>query len=233
VNAEGLVILRHLGEVAAQRRQRAADPTLAARVRLVKQFQHARFEQTYADLLAQPRYAKAARFFLEDLYGPGDFSARDDQFARVVPALVRLFPHEIVTTVAALGELHALSEVFDTAMGAALPGPAIDGTLYGQIWRDVGRSEGRERQIALMGIVGADLDRYTRRAMLRHSLRLMRVPAQAAGIGALQRFLESGFDTFRELRGAEFFLATIASRERQLAALLFAGAAMPATGAAS
>lgn len=223
MSPDGQTILRYLGEVSAQRRLRAADAVLAGRVRVVKQFQHARFENTYADLLAQPRYAKAAGFFLEDLYGPGDFTARDDQFARIVPGLVRLFPHEIVQTVAALGELHALSETLDTAMGAALPSPALDGTLYGQIWRAVGHSADRERQIALMGAVGSALDRYTRRAMLRHSLRVMRTPAQAAGLGALQRFLETGFDTFREMRGAEFFLSTIATRERELAARLFDG----------
>lgn len=233
MSPDGQAILRHLGEVSLQRRLRAADAALAERVRVVKRFQHARFEGTYADLLAQPRYAKAARFFLEDLYGPGDFTARDDQFARIVPGLVRLFPSEIVQTVAALGELHALSENMDTAMGIALALPSLDGTLYGQIWRAVGRSADRDRQISLMGAVGGALDRYTRRAMLRHSLRVMRTPAQAAGLGALQRFLETGFDTFREMRGAEYFLATIASRERELAARLFNGGSVGGTPASA
>ena len=38
--------------------------------------------------------------------------------------------------------------------------------------------------------------------MLRNSLRLMRGPAQVAGLGDLQAFLESGFETFRAMRGA-------------------------------
>jgi len=50
----------------------------------------------------RPRYGPAAHFFLEELYGPRDFADRDTQFARVVPALVRLFPREIVATVAIL-----------------------------------------------------------------------------------------------------------------------------------
>jgi hypothetical protein len=58
--------------------------------------------------------------------------------------------------------------------------------------------------------------------MLRHSLRLMRGPARAAGLGALQSFLEAGFDTFRGMRGAEEFLSLIGQRERALAAALFA-----------
>lgn len=222
MNPQCRAILGHLDLVAAERRARAADAGLAARVREVKRFQHARFEQSYADLLAQPRYAKSARFFLEELYGPVDFTARDDQFARVVPAMVRMFPHEIVCTVANLAELHSLSEVLDTAMGRVMPGATLDAAQYGQAWRAVGRAPDRERQIVLMLGVGSDLDRYTGRALLRHSLRLMRGPANAAGLGALQRFLEAGFDTFREMRGAEFFLRTIAERERALAAQLFA-----------
>ena len=70
--------------------------------------------------------------------------------------------------------------------------------------------------------VGRALDRYTRNPLLRHSLRLMRTPAKAAGLSALQQFLETGFDTFREMDGADEFLGTIATRERDLAARLFA-----------
>ena len=77
MNAQGQAILGHLVAVAAERRTRAADPALADSVREIKRFQHTRFEQSYADLLAQPRYAKSARFFLEELYGPADFTARD------------------------------------------------------------------------------------------------------------------------------------------------------------
>ena len=233
MNAQGQAILGHLESVAAERRTRTADALLAERVREIKRFQHARFERSYADLLAQPRYAKSARFFLEELYGPADFSARDGQFARVVPAMVRMFPHEIICTVANLAELHALSEVLDTATGWAIadsaPLPVFGSDLYGQAWRRVGRAPDRERQIVLMLAVGSDLERYTGRALLRHSLRLMRGPATAAGLGSLQRFLESGFDTFREMRGAEVFLRTIAERERALAAQLFCEDTAPAS----
>jgi hypothetical protein len=92
----------------------------------------------------------------------------------------------------------------------------------------VGRPDWRERQIVLMLAVGEALDRYTRSALMRHSLRLMRGPAHAAGLGALQEFLERGFDTFREMRGADGFLSLVAQRERDLAMRLFAGDAAPA-----
>lgn len=218
---EGQAILDHLQAVARERQRRRGDAALDARVRAVKAYQHARFAHTYRDILAQPRYTRAARFFLDDLYGPRDFTERDAQFARVVPALVRLFPHEIVLTVRQLGELHALSEEMDTLVAAALGAETVDAAAYVRGWQAVGRPESRERQIQLMLEVGHALDRLTRNPLLRHSLRLMRVPARAAGLSALQDFLETGFDTFREMRGAAGFLATIAQRERELAALLF------------
>ena len=61
MNPQGEQILRGLHAVADERAARAADPALAAAVVAVKRFQHLRFQATYADLLASPRYARAAR----------------------------------------------------------------------------------------------------------------------------------------------------------------------------
>ena len=224
MNELGQSILLCLSQVEFERACRAADGFLAARVREVKRYQHARFEATYGDLLADRSTSGAARFFLDDLYGPKDFSDRDAQFARVVPVLVRLFPREICETVLALAQLHALSERLDSEMGRAVAAVPLDEQRYGGAWRAVGKADDREKQITLMLKVGAALDRQTRKPLLRQSLRLMRGPATAAGFAALQAFLENGFDTFRALRDAKGFLNHIATRERTLAAQLFNGA---------
>jgi hypothetical protein len=221
----GREILQSLKAVTHERTVRIADSALAARVLALKAFQHQRFAHTYGDLLVSPRYGGAARFFLEDLYGPNDFTQRDAQFARVVPALVRLFPNELVATVAALAQLHALSEQLDSAMAQANPSPEWTNSNYAVAWQASGTPTQREQQVSMMLAVGSALDRYTRKPLLRHSLRLMRGPAQAAGLSALQSFLENGFDTFRAMGGADYFLATVAQRERALSAALFAGAA--------
>jgi hypothetical protein len=223
LNETGASILRNLQAVAAEREIRAGEPSLAERVSALKRFQHARFARTYADLMADRRYASATVFFLEDLYGPTDFSERDAQFARVVPALVRLFPREVLETVKDLSALHALSEQLDTAMARALQSTSLDGQSYGRAWRQVGDALSRETQIQLIIALGTAIDRYTRNRLLRHSLRVMRAPAQAAGLTVLQRFLETGFDTFRSMGGAGDFLQIIAHRERALAAKLFSG----------
>lgn len=220
-------ILAGLDEVERERRRRAAEPALAARVKALKHYQQQRLRHTYGDLLASARYRQAASFFLEELYGPEDFVQRDAQFARVVPAIARLFPGEVVATVESLSQLHALSERLDTAMAEALDSPALDADAYGRAWRAVGQPAARERQIALLLQVGQALDRHTRSRWLRASLHMMRTPAKAAGLDALQHFLEAGFDAFGGMGGADEFLRWIGERERRLAAALFAGELPP------
>lgn len=212
-----------LQTMAAEAAVRRADPALAGRVEALKHYQQQRFARSYADLLDTPRYGPAARFFLDELYGPEDFSQRDAQFARVVPTLVRLFPEEVVLTVAQLAELHALSEQLDSAMARHLPRREISTEDYGRAWRAAATPAQREQQIKLLLAVGEALEGLTRKPLLRQALRMMRGPAAAAGLGELQQFLESGFDTFKAMKGAQEFLHTIATRERALAAALFAG----------
>ncbi|WP_448174180.1 FFLEELY motif protein [Rhizobacter fulvus] len=183
--------------------------------------QQQRFARTYADLLASRRYGAAAGFFLEQLYGPVDFARRDVQFARVVPALVRLFPGDVVEAVAVLANLHALTESLDTAMATHAVHARWTPDDCARAWRVTGRRADRETQIASILALAMRLDRLTRSAVLRESLRLMRVPARAAGLEDLQRFLETGFDAFRAMHGAAEFTQTIETRERAFVAAMF------------
>lgn len=207
------------------RAQSRGSPAIEAAVLAVKRFQARRFAGTYADLLAGGAYAPAARFFLEELYGDRDYSSRDSQFARIAGAVERLFPKDVAGTAAGLAELHALTEALDHAMAAAAPlASDTDVASYVRAWRQVGRREDRDRQLADVIAVGRELARLTRLPGLRLMLKMMRGPASAAGVHSLQRFLESGFDTFAAMSrrgGAEGFLATIREREQQLLAMLY------------
>ena len=213
--ARGLEVVREL------RSARDRDPGLATRVHHIKQYQHQRFERDYAELLASPRYGVAARFFLDDLYGPTDFSARDAQFSRIVPTLARVLPHEVVHTVEQLIELHALSEELDQHMAQAIGPEPVDAGVYQRAWRQVARRTDRERQVRLTIDVGRALDAHTRNPFLGVTLRLMRGPARIAGLAQLQSFLESGFSAFVAMKGAQEFLDTIARNELALIAKLF------------
>jgi hypothetical protein len=215
-----------VAEVERLREESRAVPDIGQAVVRLKRLQAARFAGTYADLLASGAYGPAARFFLEELYSDRDYAERDAQFVRIAGAVETFFPKDVAETAASLARLHALTESLDHALARAIPlADAEDAGAYVRAWKAVGRRADRERQLETVIAIGAEMTRLTRLRGLRTMLRMMRGPASAAGLGSLQRFLESGFDTFasvsRQRGGAEHFLQTIRDREQQLMDLLF------------
>jgi hypothetical protein len=219
-----------IADVTALRLHRRGDPALGVAVGRVKTLQAQRFRGTYADLMASPAFGPAAQFFLEELYSDTDYTDRDQQFGRIAGTLQTMFPQPVVATAVALAVLHAQTEGLDQEMGRAWldasgGGGLPDAARYTAAWRAVGQRHARQQQLQRVLAMGTDLARLTRTPGLRMMLRMMRAPAQAAGMGALQRFLEAGFDTFGQLArqrgGVEQFLATIQEREGALMAQLF------------
>jgi hypothetical protein len=207
------MVITRLARVRELRRAREVDSNLGARVQAVKEFQHARFLRDYTPLLASSRYGEAARFFLDELYGPGDFAPRDAEFERVIPWMAHVLKDEVMCTIADLIELHSLTEELDQQMAAALNSADLDERSYRAAWRTIGRRDARERQLALLLAAGRALERHTRSRMLAATLRFMRAPAQASGLGRLQAFLEAGMTAFAGMGGAGEFLAMIEANE--------------------
>ena len=218
-----------VGQVSQLRHAVEADPTLAASLARVKEFQSRRFAGTYADLLAGGPYRAAARFFLDELYSDAKYAERDAQFSRIAGAIEKLFPAAVADTAVAMAELHALTEELDQAMALAWLTQDDERLTrvqgYVAAWRSVGRRADRESQLATVLAIARRMDRLRRTAGLRMMLKVMRGPAAAAGLGSLQRFLESGFETFsamaRSSRGLSEFLNTISTRESALIRVLF------------
>lgn len=193
-------------------------------VATIKRLQARRFASTYADFASTPTSAPAVRFFLEELYGEHDFSRRDEQFGRIAGALERLFPSAVAQLAVDLTEVHALTEVLDHALARQWLGLSEDlshSERYVRAWRAAGDRADRDRQLAVVQHMGRELQRLTRMRSLRLGLRMMRKPAQAAGLEDLQHFLESGFDAFAALADAEAFLESIARREARWIDRLF------------
>lgn len=218
-----------IADVTALRLHRTGDPSLGASVGNVKTLQARRFRGTYADLMGSPSFGPAARFFLEELYSDTDYTDRDQQFGRIAGTLQTMFPQPAVATAVALAVLHAQTEGLDQEMGrawlATAPAGRPDAARYVAAWRTVGQRHARQQQLQRVLAMGTDLARLTRTPGLRTMLRMMRGPANAAGMGALQKFLEAGFDTFGQLArqrgGVEQFLSTIEAREGALMDQLF------------
>lgn len=223
------MLLRELDGVARLHADRLADPALAAALERLGTWQARRLAGTYADLAAQPRFAAAIEFFETDLYGGRDFAQRDHDLARVVPVMTRMLPDGVIATVATAVELNRLSQELDRQLLAHLPRATGTFTVaeYASAYRRMGNRAGRERQVRLIGEIGAALDRFVGNSFIYAALIMMRQPARLAGFHALHDFLERGFAAFRAMGGANEFLATIDRRERQVMAALFAGGPAP------
>ena len=209
------------------RQQHASDPALAQASTEIKRFQARRFEATYADLLHNPRYQAAAAFFLHELYSDKDYAQRDQQFGRIANTIARLFPQAVVNTTGALAEVHALTETLDDQMARCWLAEALSAKnsdecdRYIRCWRRLGDRAGRHHQLEVVLQLGQEMDRLTRMPGLRTLLKMMRRPAAAAGLESLQQFLETGFDAFAKMKGADEFLKQVRQRESEWIRALF------------
>ena len=224
-------LVRFLGEARDLRLAASADAVHGRRRDRLREWQAARLARTHADLLASPLYGVAASFFLNELYGPKDFSERDAEVERILPLMTSMLPVSGLRTLLLAVEVDALSERFDAAMVTVL-GSALDRNLsegdYAAAYCEVGERAGRLLQIRLVGETGEALDALARKPFVRGALKMMHGPAHLAGLGELHAFLERGFEAFKSMRDASEFLETIVARERALAIALFAGRDLPA-----
>lgn len=191
-------------------------------------WQSARLAWTHKDLLDSRRYGQAARFFLTDLYGDRDYSARDEGLARVSGLMIKVMPTAALDSIADGLEMHAVTQELDKAMidtlfdEMALTGQ-INAANYGEAYRRCDNETGRYRQLTLVAKVGRDLDTIVHKSSIYHLVRMAHYPAHMAGFGALQDFIERGFDAFREMDGADEFLTMITGRERTVHDAIMAG----------
>lgn len=221
--------------LAANRRHR--DPVAEPRnrspwVKPLQRWQAERLADTFAEFLASPATRPAAEFFLSDLYGDHDVTARDRGVERVMPMMKKLMPPELLATAADAIELAVLSHAFDLRVAAALedladPRKPLRVPDYAEAYRRAGLPRLRAHQVDLVVRIGAALDRAVRTPWLARLLRMSRLPARLAGLGDLQAFLERGFAAFLAMQDTPAFLQAIAQREREVSRRLFAGDADP------
>jgi len=228
--------LRHLLE-----RNRAlaeaeeADPAFLARLRQLQRWQCARLTRSHADLAAQPRYAPGVAFFIDDLYAPQDFSARDADIEQALPYMIRLLPAKVLATAADAMTLQVLSRELDAAMVTALFADSgtntdaddIDVARYAQAYHICDAFAERREQIILLETLAERLEGYVHSRLLYATLRMAHGPAKLIGLGDLQAFLERGFSAFRHMRGSKRFVHTIVDRETRYLEAIAAGSSDP------
>jgi hypothetical protein len=210
------------------RLQHTADPQLRLAVRAVKQVQAQRLAKTHADLLVSARFGSAAKFFLDDLYGDKDFSQRDEELSKVIPALQKFLPKPALEVIADAVELDGLSETLDLRIAQSLINLGFDGQMNAQQYRQAyclaesatrpteQSGATRERQMQLADGIGRTLDQLVRKPFLGGLLASMTPVAAAAGVSTMHDFLSRGFLAFKHMGGAVPFLEAIRTRESQL-----------------
>jgi hypothetical protein len=216
------ILEQQLRIVKTQRQAIACNPGLVAARSALKKYQSMRLAQTHADFLAQANTRAAALFFLNELYGVQDASARDVDLERIIPTLQRILPVHALQTITQAIMLDALSEQLDTAMATCL-GSEFNEQQYANAYRTLTSRDERDRQLMLVKALGASLSELVRIPLLSAMLTLMRGPARAAGLGHLQQFLEHGFGSFKQLKKPTEFVATIILREHAIMKNIFDG----------
>ena len=134
------------------------QPELRARLAELQQWQSRRLLRSHADLRRDARYARAVEFFFGELYGGGDPRVRDRDLLRVQRAMERLLPSEALRALCLAIELEILSQELDADVVRNLPAGAITVESYAEAYRRAGRRADRERQIALLHMIGTYLE---------------------------------------------------------------------------
>lgn len=219
--------LQALLDIEKMRHERIASSGLDPQIARLRRWQSARLARTYEDLLAHPRYTKACRFFLDDIYGPRDFSQRDYDLTRMYEFARTFVPEALIGPLARTVELHFMTQNLDAQLLDALVHQlgvtdTITVALYAEGYRVCDNYAERARQIDMISEIGEMLDRLVRVPLIGTAMAVARGPAKRAGWVELTEFLENGYAAFHHMNGATFFLSTIRQRERRSLDKIFA-----------
>jgi hypothetical protein len=174
----------------------------------------------FSDLLEPKGYAEAVDFVVSDLCGVG-ISERDRDIERATPVIVRSLPGRSLDTAAAAVELNAAALEINLGIWHGLRAdgelPAvISESAYVTACRAASSFEECMDLVQLAVELGDTLKSLVRIPLIGGLLRTMRAPAHAAGFGALQEFLETGFITFRKISDINHFLDLLHHRMHQI-----------------
>lgn len=208
-------IVKHLTD-AKTLHQQADNQGISQAIKTLQAWQCKRLMVTHNDLWQQKRFNPAMRFFIDELYGPKDFSQRDQDIARVVPKMSKLLPEKALVSLESALHLNLLSFELDMKMAEMLKGTEINRETYAATYFDCQNHEKRIMQIGFIEALGEDLAEVVKIKGLSALLMLSRKPAKLAGVLALHEFLEMGYKAFKNLGDVNDFIHPIVHREKHI-----------------
>jgi hypothetical protein len=181
-------------------------------------FQSRRLQRDLADLAAEPQYQRIGQFFFEEMYGPRDYSARDQQAQRVHQFIHRT-PGVSIHDVEPVLDLLELTNMLDEQIATLLienDAPLdFDEPLYEHVYRVADNYDLRVSQIDLVLVALGNVHRLGRKRFLGLALQSTTALAHAIGMGEIHRFLLLGYQAIQPVRDMDRFLKTIETRERE------------------
>ena len=213
-------IIGHLNQV-ADLQDDVVNQGLKTTIEQLQQWQCQRLLASHDDLWQQKRFKPAMQFFIDELYGPKDFSQRDREIARVVPKMSAILPEKALLSLESALHLNALSYQLDVEMSKRLHHQTIDRHSYAEAYRGCDNLEQRQMQIEFIQALGNDLADVIDIRGISALLMISRKPAKLAGVLSLHEFLEAGYKAFKKLGNVNEFIDPIVNREKQIMQDLF------------
>jgi hypothetical protein len=208
-------IIRHLHGLKTMQ-EIAEKAGLMTTIRAVQAWQCKRLLATHQQMYQQKRFKPAVEFFINELYGPNDFSQRDQDIARIVPKMSKFLPEKALQSLASALHLNTLSFELDFDLAKKLVDTEINRDTYAKAYISCNNLTTRQQQIDYIRTLGNDLADVVKLKGISSLLFISRKPAKMAGVLALHEFLEKGFKSFKNLGNVEDFITPVMDKEHQI-----------------
>ncbi len=179
-------------------------------------FQSNRLRRDYRDLSEVPEYELLGEFFFNEMYGPRDFSARDQEGRRLhhfLGMLPGVHLRDLEEVLELLDLTNQLDDDLARRMMEAQVGTDFDEVTYERFYRIADKYDERLRQLSLVRHSLYNVFRLSRSALLGIALRRSRFVARLAGIGHVHTFLWRGYEALQHVATIDHFAETIYRRE--------------------
>jgi hypothetical protein len=183
----------------------------------LQQFQSARLRRDHADLAAEPQYQAIGEFFFNEMYGPRDFAARDDQ-ARRLRQYIHVIPGLAMRDVEPALQLLDISNRLDEVIVDQLIKMGIsvdfDEQDYDHAYYLVDNYAERMVQLDLVRTALYNVFRTGGKPLIRIGLERTEQLAQMVGMADIHRFLKHGYAAILPVRDIYRFVETVYVREK-------------------
>ena len=208
-------IIRHLHGISTMQ-EIAEKAGLMTSICAVQTWQCKRLLASHQHMYQQKRFKPAVEFFIDELYGPNDFSQRDQDIARIVPKMSKFLPEKALQSLASALHLNTLSFELDFDLARKLADAEVNRDTYAKAYASCDNLATRQQQIDYIRILGNDLADVVRMKGISSLLFISRKPAKMAGVLALHEFLEKGFKSFKNLGNVQDFIIPVVNKEQEI-----------------